>query len=413
MAILCKYTYDPLDRVASFTPLEQGYFRRFYRREQLVTELHVDSSLSFFRAEKHLLAQYRSDGNGTSSTLIAGDRQESVLYATTGSRQADIAYSPYGHRETALFGGLPGFNGEQPDSVTGHYLLGNGYRAYNPVLMRFNSPDSLSPFSGGGLNPYGYCLGDPVNRIDPSGHFSWQAGHGLGLSIFGVMASIATFGAATLLAVAGVATGIASGVAGVAQIVTEKMSPETSSVLGLIGGGLGIASIGFGAAAGFQSIANRLAGSFAHGLSGKGAINAAKQMSGLGDFQVFEGVPHVTERIVRMLSANDLLALSMASRRINAVVNGSLKPIDQMLDGIKSASALEGRANLIRTARDIASGNAPGTTPAQLIKTGIDPREIPHITNVDGYTGLEEISARHHWFEAARERQRLMRERLK
>ncbi|MGE8066689.1 RHS repeat-associated core domain-containing protein [Pseudomonas sp. NPDC089569] len=65
-----------------------------------------------------------------------------------------------------------GFNGEVIDPLTGHYLLGNGHRAFNPVLMRFNSPDSLSPFGRGGLNPYAYCLGDPVNFSDPTGKIS-------------------------------------------------------------------------------------------------------------------------------------------------------------------------------------------------------------------------------------------------
>lgn len=51
-------------------------------------------------------------------------------------------------------------------------MLGNGYRAYNPVLMRFNQPDSLSPFGQDGLNAYAYCQGDPVNRQDPSGRIS-------------------------------------------------------------------------------------------------------------------------------------------------------------------------------------------------------------------------------------------------
>ncbi|MNI63190.1 hypothetical protein D3C73_1185430 [compost metagenome] len=37
--------------------------------------------------------------------------------------------------------------------------------------MRFISPDNLSPFAQGGLNPYAYCEGDPVNFSDPSGHF--------------------------------------------------------------------------------------------------------------------------------------------------------------------------------------------------------------------------------------------------
>jgi hypothetical protein len=36
--------------------------------------------------------------------------------------------------------------------------------------MRFNSPDSLSPFGEGGMNAYAYCSGDPVNREDRTGH---------------------------------------------------------------------------------------------------------------------------------------------------------------------------------------------------------------------------------------------------
>ncbi|WP_409262888.1 RHS repeat-associated core domain-containing protein [Pseudomonas putida] len=55
------------------------------------------------------------------------------------------------------------------DRLTGCYHLGNGRRTYNPVLMRFHSADSLSPFSEGGLNAYAYCGGDPINRVDPSG----------------------------------------------------------------------------------------------------------------------------------------------------------------------------------------------------------------------------------------------------
>ena len=39
--------------------------------------------------------------------------------------------------------------------------------------MRFHSPDSWSPFGGGGLNAYMYCVGDPVNRADPTGHVPW------------------------------------------------------------------------------------------------------------------------------------------------------------------------------------------------------------------------------------------------
>jgi RHS repeat-associated protein len=63
-----------------------------------------------------------------------------------------------------------GFNGELHEPNTGWQLLGNGYRAYSPVLMRFHGPDSLSPFDQGDMNTYGYCKGEPINYTDPSGH---------------------------------------------------------------------------------------------------------------------------------------------------------------------------------------------------------------------------------------------------
>lgn len=61
------------------------------------------------------------------------------------------------------------FCGEYRDPVTGSYPLGNGHRIYTSSLMRFQSPDTLSPFDEGGLNAYVYCLGDPVNHRDPTG----------------------------------------------------------------------------------------------------------------------------------------------------------------------------------------------------------------------------------------------------
>ncbi|MBA6112006.1 MULTISPECIES: RHS repeat-associated core domain-containing protein [Pseudomonas] len=65
---------------------------------------------------------------------------------------------------------LQGFNGEFIDILLGVYHLGLGYRAYSPDLMRFQSPDSLSPFGKGGTNCYAYCGGDPINYTDPTGH---------------------------------------------------------------------------------------------------------------------------------------------------------------------------------------------------------------------------------------------------
>ena len=80
------------------------------------------------------------------------------------------AYTPYGFRNaSAAPTGALGFNGEFLSTAFGCYALGNGHRLYNPRLMRFISPDRWSPFFKGGLNPYAYCLNDPVNAKDPRG----------------------------------------------------------------------------------------------------------------------------------------------------------------------------------------------------------------------------------------------------
>lgn len=82
---------------------------------------------------------------------------------------AKSSYTPYGFDATQPIGGL-GFNGQPHDRVTGCHLLGAGYRAFSPVLMRFNSPDSWSPFGKGGWSSYAYVSCDPINYVDPTGH---------------------------------------------------------------------------------------------------------------------------------------------------------------------------------------------------------------------------------------------------
>ncbi len=164
----CLYRYDPLDRLATRALLAEAISKVFYKADVLVTETQGGVQRSFVHHDRRPLAQQTLVGTSVDTLLTAADQQHSVLSALSAAQQQAIAYSPHGHR--APLNHLPGFNGEQPDPVTGHYLLGNGYRAYNPVLMRFNSPDSLSPFGKGGLNAYAYCAGDPVNRNDPSGH---------------------------------------------------------------------------------------------------------------------------------------------------------------------------------------------------------------------------------------------------
>lgn len=62
------------------------------------------------------------------------------------------------------------YTGQRKSYLSGDYLLGNGYRNFNPILKRFMSQDNMSPFGVGGENGYIYCSNDPVNDIDVSGH---------------------------------------------------------------------------------------------------------------------------------------------------------------------------------------------------------------------------------------------------
>ena len=104
-----------------------------------------------FQHGDQLLAQQQSEGDEHDATLLATDQQRSVLNTLRPPPDIPSPMHPYGHRHAENgWMSLMGFNGERPDPVTGHYLLGNGYRAFNPVLMRFNSPDSLESVWQGG-----------------------------------------------------------------------------------------------------------------------------------------------------------------------------------------------------------------------------------------------------------------------
>ncbi|WP_225917591.1 RHS repeat-associated core domain-containing protein [Pseudomonas zanjanensis] len=175
MKILCRYQYDPLDRLTGLKPAEHLDTQRFYQDDELVNEIEGQVELTILRHEAQPLAQRLHIANVTETTLLATDQQRSVLQTLAGTDTQPMAYTAYGHRpaESGL-SSLLGFNGERPDPVTGHYLLGQGNRAFNPVLMRFNSPDELSPFGDGGINAYAYCGGDPVNRYDPSGNIPFH-----------------------------------------------------------------------------------------------------------------------------------------------------------------------------------------------------------------------------------------------
>ena len=170
MKLLRQYHYDPLDRLTGETSAGRST-QRFYQEDDLVTEMGDQGQLSILRHGEEPLAQHQTVSGVDDTLLLATDRAHSVLQILAGTNRQQRVYTAYGYRtgESGL-SSLFGFNGEARDAITGHYLLGQGTRAFNPVLMRFNSPDELSPFDAGGINSYAYCEGDPVNYCDPTGN---------------------------------------------------------------------------------------------------------------------------------------------------------------------------------------------------------------------------------------------------
>ena len=63
-----------------------------------------------------------------------------------------------------------GYAGNRRTTIFSNYMLGNGYRGFNPVIKNFMTQDDQSPFGYGGEHGYKYCKADPINRIDPTGH---------------------------------------------------------------------------------------------------------------------------------------------------------------------------------------------------------------------------------------------------
>lgn len=169
--VLSQYYYDASGKlVCRKAGLLNTYLH--YRGNKLVAITSGDQKISFLSDGKTCWGQITTQKNGSSQIrLWATDSHQSIL-AWFDTRKPDSIkqqqYMPYGYGTSDSVG----FNGQWKDPITGWYHLGNGCRVYNPVLMRFHSPDQWSPFLSGEINPYAYCVNDPVNHVDPTGHVS-------------------------------------------------------------------------------------------------------------------------------------------------------------------------------------------------------------------------------------------------
>ena len=118
-------------------------------------------------------------------TILLMDERMSNRVALDGTASNLFAYDAFGEFEK---GAAPqdkfGFAGYRYDAITGYYDA--GWRQYDAANGRFVSQD---PIAGGlmtpiTLNPYLYCLSDPVNIVDPTGMIlAWLAGGIVGAAV--------------------------------------------------------------------------------------------------------------------------------------------------------------------------------------------------------------------------------------
>ncbi len=219
-----------------------------------------------------------------------------VLTDGSGVKKELMEYDPYGQfsrhekygssEEVARFY----FTGKKLDDESGLFFYGARY--YDPKLGRFITADTVvqAPNNPQTLNRYSYVLNNPLNRIDPTGHWSWKSfWNSFAGAVVGAVVTVATggLGAPAAFALGGAAGGaVAGGLNGGLQgaLMGGLMG-------GVLGGGVGLGISTWGANFGYAALA--AGGGYAigtgHADSFIGGVTGGIVGTGIGSF-AFDGI---------------------------------------------------------------------------------------------------------------------------
>ncbi len=134
------------------------------------------TSLNLIGVENNVIATARGTGDSADWYLYNKDVREgaSSLVDGDGKLAAAYLYDPFGNTETLAnenFENEIRYTGQIYDKSTGLYYYNARY--YDPEDGRFLSQDT---YRGENMEPetlhlYGYCANNPLNYVDPSGHW--------------------------------------------------------------------------------------------------------------------------------------------------------------------------------------------------------------------------------------------------
>ncbi|MEU0949469.1 DNRLRE domain-containing protein [Streptomyces canus] len=179
------WSLDAASRLASWTTETQGTDGTWTQTAAKTNHYSSDGDSPDWIQETSTTLTRNVQGTSGDLDAITSATGDTVLQLTdihgdvtvqlpldTSKAPTALAYDEYGNPEgdtaTARYGWLGGKQ-RSSETVTGATLM--GVRLYDPTTGRFLSVD---PVPGGNANAYEYCNGDPLNRFDLDGKWSWR-----------------------------------------------------------------------------------------------------------------------------------------------------------------------------------------------------------------------------------------------